>query len=163
MSNIKIDKKIGRRLFALRASANLTQQALADELGVKRETIEQWEVGTRHIKAEHIASMARFFQVPSDYILGLRLESRTAELLADYADRERTKQTIKRENMSNLTKNEAFILAKYIDKDTIHMNSDCVCSQDFKTLIHGYGKLCLLGGYTRTAEADTEVEQWLDE
>ena len=106
MASNKTGVKIGQRLYALRNTANISQQAVADTIGVKRETINQWESGTRQIKAEHIISLAKFFQVSSDYILGLTeskqqeqeireaqsrlgLEDGTVELLTNYTTQER--------------------------------------------------------------------------
>lgn len=106
MESNKTGLGIGQRLGALRVSADLSQKAVADAVGVKRETINQWEAGTRQIKAEHIISLAKFFQVSSDYILGLTdsrqqeqeireaqsrlgLEDGTVELLTNYTAKER--------------------------------------------------------------------------
>ena len=64
---------IGSRIQHLRESRGLTQANLAVALEVKRETINQWESGTRQIKAEHIAKLATHLGVTADYILGISL------------------------------------------------------------------------------------------
>lgn len=59
------------RIGKLRAAAGESQQDLADDLGVKRETVKFWESGERQIKAADIAKLAVHFNVSADYILGL--------------------------------------------------------------------------------------------
>lgn len=70
----KIDKDIGVRIAKLRESHNLSQSQLADELGkiglkVRRESITQWENGTRDLKTDYTIKLAEFFGVTCDYIL----------------------------------------------------------------------------------------------
>lgn len=63
--------KISERIKFLREKNNLTQSELAERIGVKRETINQWEKGTRDLKTGHIIELSNFFNVPSDFILGI--------------------------------------------------------------------------------------------
>lgn len=62
--------KIGDRIRTLREGKGMTQQALADALHVKRETINMWENGFRDLKTGAIVSLADFFNVSSDFLLG---------------------------------------------------------------------------------------------
>lgn len=64
-----IDQEIGRRIWTLRGAR--TPQEVADAIGVSREVYNHWEAGTRHIKAEHIAALARYYDVTADFLLGL--------------------------------------------------------------------------------------------
>lgn len=57
-----------------RVRLGLTQQDLADFLGVKRETVGRWENGTIAPKVENIKKMADFFKCSTDYILELSEE-----------------------------------------------------------------------------------------
>ena len=54
-------KPIQNRVKELRKQAGLTQQELADQLGVIRKTISNWERGTNRISPEHTENLARFF------------------------------------------------------------------------------------------------------
>lgn len=63
--------KIGDRIKSLRDETGTTQQALADALHVKRETINMWENGGRDLKTGSICDLAKFFNVSADYLLGL--------------------------------------------------------------------------------------------
>jgi len=60
---------IGERIQQLRMDKNLTQSELAKELGVKRETVNQWENGTRDLKTGYTIKLANYFNETCDYIL----------------------------------------------------------------------------------------------
>lgn len=71
MDSNELGKEIGAIIGKLRLDAGETQQELADSLGVKRETVNQWENGTRQIKAEAIRKLAQHFNTSADFLLGL--------------------------------------------------------------------------------------------
>lgn len=64
-------KTISERIRFLRLDMGLSQTKLAKELGVSQDTVSLWERGKSYPDAEMIIKLARFFNVPSDYILGL--------------------------------------------------------------------------------------------
>jgi len=64
-------KVFALRLKMLRKSANLSQDELAKNLFVTQQTIALWETGKRDLKSEKIISLAKFFNVSADYILGI--------------------------------------------------------------------------------------------
>lgn len=79
---MKVTKKrelpdtLGGRLQKLREMKNHTQNELAKIIGVKRESINQWESETRKIKPEYIVKLADYFGVTCDYILrGVKAEN----------------------------------------------------------------------------------------
>lgn len=63
--------KIGVRIMQLRDERGESQEDVAKGIGESRETIRNWEVGTRKIKAESIVKLSQYFGVTSDYLLGL--------------------------------------------------------------------------------------------
>lgn len=63
--------EIGKRIRVLRENLGLTQLDLAKKLNVKRQTVAQWENGERDLKTGYIISLAKFFNVTADYLLGL--------------------------------------------------------------------------------------------
>ena len=74
--NLATRKAIGARITVLREAHGLSQKALSDELAklglvVRRETITQWENATRDLKAEYIIHLSSFFDVTSDWLLGI--------------------------------------------------------------------------------------------
>jgi transcriptional regulator with XRE-family HTH domain len=58
------------RIKELRTKRNMTQQDLADKLGVFQTTVGQWENGKREPNIETIKRLASIFEVSTDYLLG---------------------------------------------------------------------------------------------
>lgn len=63
------------RLKELRQEKGLTQQALADEMGVTKRTYIYWEKGDRQIKPEKAQQLADYFGVSVGYLLGYSEDS----------------------------------------------------------------------------------------
>lgn len=58
------------RLKELRKEKGLTQQGLADELGITKRTYIYWEQGERQIKPDKAKKLADYFGVSVGYLLG---------------------------------------------------------------------------------------------
>ncbi|HBN13065.1 MAG TPA: XRE family transcriptional regulator [Clostridiales bacterium] len=58
------------RLKELRTAKRLSQQQLAKEIGVGRSSITYWEMGEKIPSAQAIVTLARYFGVTTDYLLG---------------------------------------------------------------------------------------------
>ena len=71
MERNKTADTLAERIGRLRTEAGESQQDLADEIGVKRETVKFWESGDRQIKGSDIVKLAKHFDVSADYLLGL--------------------------------------------------------------------------------------------
>jgi transcriptional regulator with XRE-family HTH domain len=54
---------IGDNLRVLRTKKNISQQDVADFLGVDRKTYNTWEVGSADIKSSYIPKLAEYLQV----------------------------------------------------------------------------------------------------
>lgn len=63
-------KQTQNRIRGLRKKARLSQQALADQIGVFRNTISNWETGYSQISLENAKNVAEYFGVTIDYLLG---------------------------------------------------------------------------------------------
>ena len=80
----EIREEVGLRIARLRESRGLSQKQLSDELEkiglkVRRETVTQWEAGTRDLKTEYTVKLADFFGVTCDEILrGIKSENLSA-------------------------------------------------------------------------------------
>lgn len=61
----------GSRLLSLREARNITQQELADAIGITRQSLSHYEMNERTVNAETIYQIAEFFGVSADYLLGL--------------------------------------------------------------------------------------------
>lgn len=64
-------KTIGNRINGLLATTNVKQKELAQVLGVKDNIISYFCSGTRKPNIEQIIKMAKYFNVSTDYLLGL--------------------------------------------------------------------------------------------
>ena len=64
-------KELGRRLAALRQEAGLTQQTLADALGIAQQTLAHYEVGRLRLPVALVPRLAQRFGVPTDVLLGV--------------------------------------------------------------------------------------------
>ena len=61
----------GERLKALRKGNNLTQQQLADRLGVAKSVVSYYESGDRFPSYDVLIGIARTFHVTTDFLLGV--------------------------------------------------------------------------------------------
>lgn len=83
---------IGNVIIYLRSEHNLSQQRLADLIGVSQSTIAQIEKNRNEATAATIRKLAQFFGVSADYLLGLEDDFgvRTAAPIGDaYSSEER--------------------------------------------------------------------------
>lgn len=65
-------KKIQLRIADLRKQKRLTQQELADAIGVSFQTISKWETEAHMPDISVLPSLAEYFQVSTDQLLGLK-------------------------------------------------------------------------------------------
>ena len=61
-----------KNLRALRKSANLTLQQLADALGTSNQVLSRYEQGKRQADYNTLAKLAQYFNVSIDYLLGFK-------------------------------------------------------------------------------------------
>ena len=59
------------RLRALRDDNDLTQTQIATMLGIAQTTYSQYELDKRPMPIEYIIALCKFYNVSSDYLLGL--------------------------------------------------------------------------------------------
>lgn len=64
------------RLYELRSEHGISQVQLAKEIGFSRSVLGYWEKGTKVPNANAIIALAKYFDVTSDYLLGLSDEER---------------------------------------------------------------------------------------
>ena len=58
------------RIFALLEERQISQKALAEYIGTRSQTINDWKTGKTHSYKKYIDKIADFFGVSADYILG---------------------------------------------------------------------------------------------
>lgn len=66
-----LNMKYNDRLRELREDNDLTQTQIANKFNVKQITISQYERGTRQVSLDILVKYAEYFNVSTDYILGL--------------------------------------------------------------------------------------------
>ena len=59
----------GKKLKNLRVSQNLTQQQLADRIGVAKSVVSYYESGDRYPSYDVLVKIARIFHTTTDYLL----------------------------------------------------------------------------------------------
>ena len=57
------------KLLTLRKSRNLTQEELAEQLDVSRQSVSKWESGQAVPELDKIVALSRIFDVTTDYLL----------------------------------------------------------------------------------------------
>ena len=70
------------RLKELRRLKGITQKQLADIIGTNNSSISDWECGRTEPSVEAIIKLALYFDVTSDYLLGI--EDETGVRLKEY-------------------------------------------------------------------------------
>ena len=65
------------KMIELRRQQNLSQQDLADRLGVSRQAISRWETGAVQPTADSVRGLAQVLQVSTDYLLNDELDDPT--------------------------------------------------------------------------------------
>ena len=61
--------ELHERIDQLRKERNITQQDLADRLGVSRQAVSRWEMGTAKPEVESLTALAKVFDITVDELL----------------------------------------------------------------------------------------------
>lgn len=61
--------ELHERIYQLRKEKNMTQQDLADRLGVSRQAVSRWEMGTATPEIESLTAMSRIFGMTLDELV----------------------------------------------------------------------------------------------
>lgn len=64
---------LGKRISELRKQGHISQEMLAEEIGVSRQAVAKWEAGESLPDIVKVAALADFFEVSTDYLLGHEL------------------------------------------------------------------------------------------
>ncbi len=62
---------IADKIKKLREDQDLTQSALAKQLGITRSSVNAWEMGISVPSTQYVVELARIFHVSADYLLGI--------------------------------------------------------------------------------------------
>ena len=64
-------KELGRKIINLRKKRGLSQKDAAAQLGISQALLSHYEKGIRECGLEFVVKLAQFYEVSSDYLLGL--------------------------------------------------------------------------------------------
>ena len=67
-------KKFSERVYELRVLRRMTQKELGKEIGLSGKSICMIEAGTQKTTIDKLILLAKFFDVSTDYLLGLKDE-----------------------------------------------------------------------------------------
>lgn len=62
---------LGEKLKELRNQNNYSQNALAEELGVSRQTVSYWETGKTQPPVEILITLCKLYQISLDELVGI--------------------------------------------------------------------------------------------
>ena len=63
--------QVGKKIKDLRSAKNITQSELAKRIGVTTSTVSSYEVSERHPSYDVLIKIATFFNVTTDFLLGI--------------------------------------------------------------------------------------------
>ncbi|MBP3238907.1 MAG: helix-turn-helix transcriptional regulator [Lachnospiraceae bacterium] len=67
----KYKEKYRTRIRDLREDSDLTQEYIASVLGIRQNVYARYEVGAHDLPVRHLIALSLFYNVSTDYILGL--------------------------------------------------------------------------------------------
>ena len=70
MEEQELKKIIGKRLASLRERDGLTQQEVADKIGISKSSVSVYENGMRDMTADIVSKVSDLFRVTLDYLFG---------------------------------------------------------------------------------------------
>ena len=83
------DKRLGERIKQMREDLGLSQEDLAENLGINRVSLSQIENGQREVGAEEVAKFSEVFNISSDILLDLK---QSIEVVFEKKQKASTKQ-----------------------------------------------------------------------
>jgi transcriptional regulator with XRE-family HTH domain len=113
-------KKLGAKIKVIRDKIDLSQEELADKLGIPRVSLSQIENGDRKISAEEIAKLSRIFNTRTDTLLNLE---KGVEVVLDEKQPKKQKNSIRinvpQKNMDKFREILLYIINKVGSKPNI--------------------------------------------
>ena len=121
MEEMNRQKLIGDRLYELRSQSNMTQEDLADELCVSRQSISKWELNKTVPDVEKLIQLSELYDVSMDYLVRGK-EPETDNKM--YSDNSAGTMNVK--NISN------------VDDSDSNADATCVSDNEARTAISGH-------------------------
>ena len=111
--NEVIPMSMGARLAQERRNQNLTQEQLAEKLGVTRQAVSRWESDTAYPETDKILRMAALFGVSCDYLLGASNEPSPAPDRPPSPVTRILRETVGKKVLLSFYEEDAFVFCDY--------------------------------------------------
>lgn len=82
---------LSNKIYEMRKAQGLSQEQLAEKLGVSRQSVSKWESGESMPELEHLVEISKLFNISTDYLLK---ESEVDELTIRTEMLEKQQQTL---------------------------------------------------------------------
>ena len=122
----------GKRLKTLRKSADVTQEQLADALGISYQAVSKWETGLGLPDISLLPGIAEFFGVSTDWLLGIKTDNADKKIDAVLEEVFHLKHIAKAEDGIALLEkalkaypNNHKLLAEWAELNVHTFNSNC--------------------------------------
>lgn len=89
---------LGEKISTLRKKCNWSQEELAGQLGISRQSVSKWESGASIPDMDKVIALSNLFGVSTDYLLKDELEEETPAENIMYDDSERKRITVEEAN-----------------------------------------------------------------
>lgn len=86
-------RTLGEKIRELRKKKGLSQEELAFEIDISRQTVSKWESDSMQPTTENIRALCDFFEVTSEYFIGEDRSTTVAETVATKADMSEKSET----------------------------------------------------------------------
>ena len=114
---------LGEKIYKLRTKRSMTQEQLAEKIGVSRQSVSKWESGASIPDLERIVSMSQLFGVTTDYLLKDEMK---AENITYHESTESYAEPLKKVTMENA--NEFLDMKRNGSKVVANATSMCISS-----------------------------------
>ena len=82
--------ELGNQIKAHRAALSLSQEELAEKVYVTRQTVSNWETGVHLPDVDKVITLANYFHVTTDYLLGRTSSNLPVDMLQQTVTNEKT-------------------------------------------------------------------------
>lgn len=113
--------KLGDKIYSCRKKAGMSQEALAEKIGVSRQAISKWEIGTAVPELGNIVALSKIFGVTTDWLLN---ECNDDE--GEYSDEEENVESENNEQTddvkeNNTTNDNAYDRRKHLNNSVVQL------------------------------------------
>ncbi len=129
--------KIADRLVELRKKNGLSQEQLADKLGLSRQAVSKWERAEASPDTDNLICLAKLYNVSLDELLST--DETVEEIAKETKEKEEEKKSTAEK--SKTTINEDGIYIRDEDGSTVSISSDGILLKDGEDTLHIHGHI----------------------